>query len=113
MAEVVFGTYLLPHNVDDFARHERECWDHWNGLDPTGRDIVARTVKSELERLLDTIDNWLPAAAKKVSGGVLEITVRISPDEIGVGLGSLNSEEKILADKAVAALSVILDDLKD
>lgn len=112
MADVVVATGgLLPRDPEEFFQHEQACWAYWNGLSAKERTIVKSTVKTELERLLATLDNWLPASGR-VNNGVLEITMRINPEDWTDG-STLTRLEQREADEAAASLSDLLAALEE
>lgn len=110
MPEVSVGTDLLPRDGDEFYEHERACWKYWQSLDTGEQELIMATVREELERLIGTIENWLPASGR-IENGALDIRIRIWPNEIG-GSSPLTPLEKRKADEVVDQMKEMLKDLE-
>lgn len=102
-------------NADELALREMECWEHWFSLNENEKILMKKTVESELERLRDTVDNWLPAAmrARTASGSGVEIRLVIYPEDLTHIRAALNDSEKKTLDQMADSLLRILEETEN
>lgn len=72
----------------------------WFGASDTDRELLIRTVRTELQRLILEPESWVPGAIDARNPGEIRIVIRIVLDELG-------AEEHLLPAEEQAAKSAI------
>lgn len=102
-----FGSYL-PESDQGIGDRAAKCRQDWDDLDQRVQGILKRTVQSELRRLADNIDVWLPDHVETVNG-TFEIQFRVFPN---VRYDRLSpTRDKV--NKAMQALDRMVEDGQD
>lgn len=110
MAEVSLGLNTLE--AEAAYQREQACWRSWGAMPAWEKEGLMATVRDELIRLADTVENWLPAAAMKTPKR-FEILVSLFPTEIGAKSPPLSNLERDQAVNVVDSLATILSELED
>lgn len=98
----------------EWSKREYDCWTFWHSMTERERYVLVRTVESEMQRLANTVSNWLPASAT-IKNGTVEIALILTVDEIGSMTGverALTIREKEEAESVVADLSAMVRELE-
>lgn len=109
MSEIAFPKGLT---IDQYAERERDCWELWSSMQQHEKEALMKTIRSELLRLADTVENWLPASAGK-NNGRFEVLIALFPDEIERKSPPLSNLERDAAAAVMENLAVLLDELED
>jgi hypothetical protein len=100
-----------PLSPDDMAGRERACWEYWFSIDPREQARMKKTVRDELLRLADSVDNWVPGTMLGItSERSIELRLVIYPDVVERSSRELTESEQEAAKRAAAAMAGILGD---
>lgn len=109
MSEISFPQSLT---IDQYAEREREAWNFWGVRQQHEKEALMATVRSELIRLADTVENWLPASIEERRGR-FEVLISLFPDEVERSSPPLSNLERDAAVVVVENLAVLLEELED
>lgn len=80
-AEVYVSTGHKAFHADYIANRERDSFEYWFDLGEEEKKGLMKTVVTELERLIENVESWLPAGmAPDGREKPLDIVIRIWPE---------------------------------
>lgn len=107
---VYLSTGSKSFHPDFIANRERESFNYWFSLDDEEKKGLMKTVVTELERLIENVESWLPAGmAPDGREKPLDIVIRIWPEHT-VPRSDLSKTELQEAEEVIQSLRGILDD---
>lgn len=101
---------IRAFHADEIADRERRSFEYWLELGDEEKRNLMKTVVTELQRLIDNVESWLPAGMSPDGREKpLDIVIRIWPDHTAPRT-ELSERELQKAEDVIESLRGILDD---